>query len=291
MIAVAHQTYPHLSIRRLCALFGVGRTWYYRQPSAEERAAGDVALRDAIEHLIPTFPGYGYRRVTKQLQRDGWTVNHKRVLRVMREEALLCQLTRRFVATTDSQHGVRRYPNLVVDSVVQRPNQAWLADITYIRLPTTFAYLACLLDAYSRRCVGWRLSRSIDTQLTLAALEMALSTRQPGLGLIHHSDQGVQYASSEYVARLESVGARISMAAAGNPYENATAESFFKTLKCEEVYLKDYRTFAEAAANLERFIAAVYNQKRLHSSLGYLPPAEFEAASLEMEELTLPVVR
>ena len=238
----------------------------------------DVALRAAIEEIVLAFPGYGYRRVTKQLQRDGWTVNHKRVMRVMREESLLCQFKRRFVVTTDSGHGLTRYPNLIADLVVERPDQVWQADLTYIRLPTGFVYLACIVDGYSCRCVGWALSRTIDTDLTLAALEMALSARQPGPGLIHHSDQGVQYASAAYVARLEQAGVPISMAATGNPYENAKTESFFKTLKMEEVYLNDYRSFQEAHANLERFIEAVYNRKRLHSSLGYLPPDEFEAA-------------
>jgi putative transposase len=156
--------------------------------------------------------------------------------------------------------------------------EAWVADLTYIRLPTGFVYLAAILDAYSRRCIGWALSRWIDTDLTLAALAMALTRRQPPVGLIHHSDRGVQYASGDYVARLEAAGARISMSATGNPYDNAKAESFFKTLKYEEVYLKEYRTFEEALMNLEAFIEDVYNRKRLHSSLGYLPPVEFEAA-------------
>lgn len=161
---------------------------------------------------------------------------------------------------------------------LRAPDQAWVAGITSIRLPATFAYLACILDAWSRRCVGWQLSRAIDTRLTLAALDRALALRQPAAGLIHHSDRGVRYASAEYVARLEQAGARVSMAAVGNPYDNAKAEGFFKTLKREEVYLQDYRTFAEAEANLGRFIEAVYNAKRLPSSLGYLPPVEFEAA-------------
>jgi transposase InsO family protein len=191
---------------------------------------------------------------------------------------LLCQLKRRFVATTDSRHGCRAYPNLLRGAVVDRLDQAWVADITYVRLPTTFVYLACLLDAHSRRCVGWHLARYIDTRLTLAALDQALATRRPAPGFIHHSDQGVQYASAAYVARLAEAGARISMAAIGNPYENAKAESFFKTLKREEVYLKEYRTFAEARTNLAQFIDDVYNTKRLHSSLGYRPPAEFEDA-------------
>ncbi len=278
MIAAMRAAYPQLSVRRLCQLVGAGRTWYYTRPSPEEVAARDTALRDAIERIVLAFPGYGYRRVTKALERDGWAVNHQRVLRVMRREALLCQRKRRFVVTTDAAHGLRTYPNLLADAALTAPNQAWVADITSIRLPTAFVYLACLLDAYSRRCVGWHLSRAIDTRLTLAALDRALALRQPAPGLIHHSDRGVQYASAEYVARLERAGARLSMSATGNPYDNAKAESSFKTLKREEVYLHEYRTFQEAEANLGRFIEDVYNRKRLHSSLGYLPPAEFEAA-------------
>lgn len=276
MIAAMHAAYPDLSIRRLCALVGAGRTWYYTRPSPEEIAARDTALRDAIERLVLEFPGYGYRRVTKALQRDGWGVNHKRVLRVMRQEALLCQLQRRFIVTTDSAHALQSYPNLLAGTELTGPDQAWVADLTYIRLPTAFAYLACILDAWSRRCVGWQLSRWIDTDLTLAALDHALATRRPEPGLIHHSDRGVQYASAAYIARLTGVGAAISMAAVGNPYENAKAESFFKTLKREEVHLNHYQTLHDAAANLDRFIAEVYNAKRLHSSLGYRPPIEFE---------------
>jgi transposase InsO family protein len=278
MIAAMHEAHPALPIRRLCELVGAGRTWYYTHPSPEAVAARDTALRGAIEQLALEFPGYGYRRVTKALQRDGWAVNHKRVLRVMRREALLCQLKRRFIVTTDSAHGLRTYPNLLADAVLAAPDQAWVADITDIRLPTAFVYLACLLDAYSRRCVGWHLSRAIDTRLTLAALDRALALRRPAAGLIHHADRGVQYASAAYVARLEGAGARLSMSAVGNPYDNAKAERFFKTLQREEVYLHEYRTFQEAEANLGRFIEDVSNRKRLHSSLGYLPPAEFEAA-------------
>jgi len=277
MITAAHAAHPEVSLRRLCALFGINRAWYYRHRREDTAACeGATRLRDAIERMFLAFPGYGYRRVTKALQRDGWDVNHKRILRVMRQESLLCQRKRRFVATTDSRHGCRAYPNLLREAVVDRLDQAWVADITYIRLPTTFAYLACLLDAHSRRCVGWHRSRTIDTRLTLAALDRALGARRPAAGLIHHSDRGVQYASAASVARLESVGARSSMAAVGNPYENATAENFFKTLKREEVYLKEYRTFEDARANLAQCIDDVYNTKRLHSSLGYQPPAEFE---------------
>jgi transposase InsO family protein len=292
MIAVLQAQFPTLSLRRLCQLLGVSRSWYYAHPSAEARAERDLDLRDAIERVTLAFPGYGYRRVTHALQRDGWQVNHKRVLRVMRQESLLCQLKRRFLVTTDSAHGVPTYPNLLAEVTLSTPNQAWVADITYVRLPRCFVYLACVLDAYSRRCVGWKLSRQIDTRLTLDALEMALTRRHPAPGLIHHSDRGVQYASLAYVARLLQAGAQVSMSAKGNPYDNAKAESFFKTLKREEVYLQDYQTFAEAEANLDHFIDAVYNQKRLHSSLGYLPPVEFEAAySLSTDELTCPVVR
>jgi transposase InsO family protein len=280
VIAEAVAVSSSLSVRHLCALLDVNRAWYYARPIVEEEGdeAEAVHLRDVIERIVLDFPGYGYRRVTHALAREGWAVNHKRVLRVMREESLLCHLKRRFVPTTDSGHTWRTYPNLMKGRRFDAPDQAWVADITYIRLPTTFVYLAAILDAYSRRCVGWALSRWIDTDLTRAALTMALTRRQPAAGLIHHSDRGVQYASGPYVEQLETVGARVSMAARGNPYENAQAESFFKTLKHEEVYLKEYRTFEDALVNLDQFIEDVYNTKRLHSSLGYRPPVEFEAA-------------
>lgn len=274
-MAELQTAYPELSTRRLCALLGLSRSWWHERARPRAPDAEAVALRDAIEHIVLEFPGYGYRRVTHELRRQGWGVNHKRVLRVMREESLLCQLKRRFVPTTDSRHGLGRYPNLL--RAPSGPNQAWVADITYIRLPTTFCYLAALLDAWSRRVIGWELSARIDADLTLAALERAIAGRSPAPGLIHHSDHGVQYASARYVDRLAEIGARVSMAAIGNVYENALAESFFATLKREEVYLHEYRTFGEAETNLERFLDDVYNHKRLHSSLGYRPPSEFEA--------------
>jgi transposase InsO family protein len=277
MIPALQAACPQVSLRRLCPLLGISRSGVYAARGQSARAVEAVALRDAIERIVLEFPGYGYRRVTHELRRRGWPVNAKRVLRVMRAESLLCQLKRHFVPTTDSRHGFAGYPNLLAEQRLSGPNQAWVADLTYIRLPATFCYLAAILDAFSRRCVGWELSCRIDTDLTLAALERAIASRQPAPGLIHHSDHGVQYASSRYVARLEAIAAQISMAAIGNVYENALIESFFATLKREEVYLHEYRSLAEAEANLEHFIDAVYNHKRLHSSLGYRPPSEFEA--------------
>jgi putative transposase len=238
-----------------------------------------LALREAIERVVLEFPGYGYRRVTHHLQRAGWAVNHKRVLRVMHQESLLCHLQRHWVRTTDSEHGLRVYPNLLSNAgwrTLTGINQAWAADLTYVRLAREFCYLAAILDAYSRRVVGWHLSRQIDAALAVAALEKALAARQPAAGWIHHSDQGVQYACRDYVQLLEGAQARISMAAKGTPRENAQVESFMRTLKHEEVYLHDYETFEDAEPSIGHFIERVYNEKRLHSSLGYRPPSEFE---------------
>jgi len=278
MIKEAHQSHPELSVQRLCELFGVSRSWYYERLGQPEQDEAEIALRDEIEHIILEFPGYGYRRVTRALHREGIVVNHKHVLRIMREESLLCHLKKRFVVqTTDSRHGLPIYPNALAEVELCAPDQAWVADLTYIRLRNTFVYLACILDAFSRRCVGWHLSHEMTTSLTLAALQQAITARRPQPGLIHHSDRGVQYASHAYTEQLKGIGARISMSSRSNPYDNAKAESFFKTLKQEEVYLKEYHSFADAQANLTVFIEQVYNQKRLHSSLGYRPPAEFEA--------------
>lgn len=265
-----------MSIRQLCDVLRVNRSWFYAKETSDNRS-DDTALRDRIEEIVLEFPGYGYRRVTKTLEREQRVVNHKRVLRIMRAESLLCQLKRRWIATTDSRHDQIRYLNLVKGNPVTALNQLWIADITYIRLPRSFAYLAAILDAFSRKVIGWAVSRWIDTALTLQALDRALATRNAGVGLIHHSDQGVQYASTAYVARLQDHAIRVSMAATGNPYENAQAESFFKTLKREEVYLKEYASFTDAERNLGRFIEDVYNAKRLHSALAYRPPDEFEA--------------
>jgi putative transposase len=278
VITAYRAQHPEVSLAPLCAALGVSRSWFYQRPTDKARAEQAVALRDRIEEIVLEMPGYGYRSVTKQLHKEGWCVNHKRVLRIMREESLLCRLEKRFVVTTDSRHTYRTYPNLLKETVLTHPDQVWQADITYIRLPTGFCYLAALIDAFSRFCVGWHLSQEIDTRLTLAALEMAVERRQPGTGLIHHSDRGVQYASTAYMLRLEQAGMLPSMSAKGNPYDNAKAESFFKSLKREEVYLKEYQNFVEAQKNIASFIEAVYNQKRLHSSLSYQTPAEFEAA-------------
>lgn len=279
MIQASRQLFPGLPLARACQLLGVNRGSYYRIREEPAPHATDLALRQAIEQVVLEFPAYGYRRVTKCLQREGRSVNHKRVLRLMREESLLCQLKRRWVRTTDSEHGLTVYPNLLKQAgwrSLSGINQAWVADITYIRLPGGFCYLAAILDAYSRRVVGWALSEAIDAGLVVTALEQALQTRQPAPGWIHHSDRGVQYACRDYVQLLEGAGARISMSAKGCPRENAQAESFMRTLKHEEVYLQDYQTFTEAKQTIGRFIEAVYNEKRLHSSLGYRPPSEFE---------------
>ena len=249
-----------------------------RAPATNGFTNNELELRAQIQSIALEMRSYGYRPITKELYRRGIIVNHKRVLRLLREDNLLCLRQRAFVSTTDSNHRLTVYPNLARDMVLTNINQLWVADITYIRLLREFIYLAVLLDAFSRRCIGWAISRHIDTKLTLAALEMALRTRSIEPGLTHHSDQGVQYAADDYVGVLHGRKIRISMSRTGNPYDNAKAERFMRTLKYEEVYLNDYETLAEVRASVEDFIEAVYNRKRLHSALGYLPPAEFEAS-------------
>lgn len=236
----------------------------------------EIELRDAIQHVALDWPCYGYRNVTAELRLRGFAVNHKRVLRLMHEDNLLCLRRRPFVKTTDSDHSLRVYPNLARGLVLTNINQLWVADITYIRLLSEFIYLAVLLDAFSRRCVGWALSASMTADLTLAALRMALRGREVPPGLVHHSDRGVQYAAGDYTDLLHENGILISMSRKGNPYDNAKAERFIRTLKYEEVYLSEYDNLAEARTSIGHFLEDVYNQKRLHSAIGYLPPAEFE---------------
>jgi putative transposase len=238
----------------------------------------ETALRAEIQSVALEMRAYGYRPITKELHRRGFKANHKRVLRLLRADNLLCLRRRAFVRTTDSNHKLTVYPNLARKLVLSNINQLWVADITYIRLVREFIYLAVLLDAYSRRCIGWALSRRIDAQLALVALQMALQTRSVTPDLMHHSDQGVQYASYEYVTVLHEHKIQISMSRSGNPYDNAKAERFMRTLKYEEVYMNDYETLAEVRSSVQHFIEEVYNRKRLHSAIGYLPPAEFEAA-------------
>ncbi len=289
-MSMGQERFPQLPLERRCLLLGLNRGSYYRAarstaaPAPVESAAAQnnsaiqsaIRLQEAIERLVVEFPGYGYRRVTKQLRREGWHVNHKRVRRLMRAAGLLWRRKRRLVKTTDSEHGFGAAPNLVKGLRPMALNEVWVADLTYIRLGQEFVYLATVMDAFSRRVVGWCLGRSLEAELALTALEHALQTRQPPPGWIHHSDQGVQYACSAYRERLEQAGARASMAAKGTPQENAQAERWFRTLKEEEVYLQEYQTFEEAEASIGRFIEEVYNQKRLHSALGYRPPCEFE---------------
>lgn len=252
---------------------GLARRSYYYRP--KEKQSDDGLLRE-METVVLEFSGYGYRRVTKELHRQGVWVNHKRVLRLMREHGLLCKRKRRFKTTTDSRHPLPVYPNLVKGVKVTHLNQVWLADITYVALWQSFVYLAAILDLCSRRAIGYAVDDGLDTSLTLAALKMAFSERVPPPGCIHHSDRGVQYASLDYVAALQQHGFQISMSRKGNPYDNATMESFFKTLKTEEVYLSEYRDLQDVRQRLGRFMGDVYNRKRLHSSLGYRPPTEFE---------------
>lgn len=251
-------------------------------------AREDCDLQDRIERIVLEFPRYGYRRVTHALKREGQVVNHKRVLKIMRESDLLCVMKRKFVKTTDSKHGYPSYPNLLKGQAVTGINQVWVADITYIRILLGFVYLATILDLFSRKVVGYAISKHIDIALALEALEMAIRDRHPEPGIIHHSDHGVQYAATDYVDVLKAHGFQISMARVGNPYDNAVAESFFKTLKYEEVYLSDYETYEDVLKRVPYFIKDVYNRKRLHSSLGYCPPEEFEQRFVEKRE-TCPV--
>jgi putative transposase len=253
-------------------------TYYYKpKHSRKERDRSDADLRDKIEFVQAEYRGWGYRTVQSNMGRHyGLFVNHKRIRRVMRKFDLLRRIKRRFIRTTDSEHGFRVYPNLLKGLEVTDINQVWVADITYIRILTGFVFLAVILDVFSRRVVGWALSKCIDHELTIAALRMAVTVRKPQPNIIHHSDRGVQYACTEYVQVLKENKMLPSMSAVGNPYDNAYAESFMKTLKNEEVHLEDYEDFTDVVERVPQFIEAVYNRKRVHSGIGYLPPEEFE---------------
>jgi transposase InsO family protein len=273
-----------LPLTRACATLEVTRADLYRSlgASADE---DEMALRESIQAIALEMPGYGYRRIWHTLLRQGWIVNHKRVLRLMRADNLLCLRRRKFViCTTDSNHPFPIYPNLAADLTVTGMNQLWVADITYVRLQREFIYLGVVLDVFSRRCIGWALARHMRAELPQAALEMALRQRADTTDLtqlVHHSDRGSQYASHAYTELLASHGIAISMSRAGNPYDNAFAESFMKTLKYEEVNLCEYQLMEDARESIVHFIEQVYNAKRLHSALGYVTPLEFEQRQME----------
>lgn len=254
---------------------------YYYQPvtDLEAKHSSDTLLRDHIERLQQDFPGYGYRRLGRQLRREGIVVNDKKIRRVQRKYQLFPIRWHSFkIVTTDSNHNHKVYPNLLAEKIVTGINQAWVADITYIRILKGFVFLAAMLDRYSRKVIGWAISQRIDAELCVAALSIALEQRQPPPGCIHHSDRGVQYACAEYITLLEQAQMQISMSRTANPYDNAHMESFFKTLKYEEVHLANYETYDDVVQRIPHFIEEVYNSKRLHSALGYLSPKEYEMA-------------
>jgi len=270
------QSQGGLSIQRMCELAGVSRASFYRHWEEQEPTVAEMALRDAVQRAALAHRHYGYRRILVLIQREGFMVGAKKVRRLMRQDNLLAIRQRKFVVTTDSDHTFQVHPNLAQHLQVTELNQLWVADLTYVRLEREFVYLALVLDAHSRRVIGWALDRTMDTGLALTALEKALASRQPMPGLVHHSDRGSQYASAEYVDRLEACGAVLSMSRPGRPWENGRCESFIKTLKQEELDARPYRTLEELAQHLEEFIEQVYNRVRLHSALGYQSPLEFE---------------
>lgn len=269
-------------IRYLCSELELSKSSYYRWKNRTDIQPQYDSILKNIQLIATEFPKYGYRRITKALHREGILVNHKPVRRIMKENNLLVRRKKFKPITTNSNHNFPKYHNLILNLTPTTINQVFVADITYIWLQHGFVYLATIMDLWSRRCVGWALSRNPDTQLTLDALNMAIELRgeENMKGCIHHSDRGVQYAAHRYVERLTQIGMKPSMGEVGNSYENAHAESFFKTLKTEEVYMNEYKTIDDVHRNIKRFIEEVYNKKRLHSSIGYKPPLEFEQEKL-----------
>ena len=274
-----------LSVEQMCQLARVSRAGFYRSlqdqvPQEESMEVRSAIQRTALEHRRR----YGYRRVTAELRRQGMRVNHKRVARIMREDNLLAMQPKQFVTTTDSDHGLVIYMNLARRMTLAAVDQLWVADITYIRLKSEWVYLALILDGFSRKVVGWKLDRTLASRLATEALEMAITRREPLPGLVHHSDRGIQYASAEYVAILKKHGMVPSMSRPANPYDNASCESFIKTLKREEIYANDYEDLEHLQRNLEEFLERYYNQKRLHSALGFRSPVEFEVQARQEQQ-------
>jgi putative transposase len=277
-----------LSVERMCLLAGVSRAGFYRHLVEVEPDQEEMELRDAIQRVyLEHRRNYGYRRITAELRHRGMLVNRKRVARLMREDNLIAVSQRKYVVTTDSEHDFQVYLNLAARLEVTAVNQLWVADITYIRLLREFVFLSVILDAYSRLVVGRCLARSLHTELALTALQQAIEARRPQPGLVHHSDRGVQYASGEYINLLEVHGIIPSMSRPGNPWDNASCESFMKTLKREEVYCREYKDFDDLGQHLELFIDQYYNRQRLHSALGYRTPADFEAAAAAAGETSV----
>jgi putative transposase len=273
------QAQSGLDVEKMCELAKVSRASYYRwvQPPEEDRKE-ETELRQAIQQGSLEHRFYGYRRITALLRQQGWTVNIKRVRRLMNEDGLLAIRRRKFVLTTDSEHQMQIHPNLARTLELVDRDQLWVADLTYIRMGEEFCFLAVVLDAYSRLVVGWSLGESLTSELAIAALEMAIERRNPKPGLVHHSDRGSQYASHLYMDKLESIGALASMSRPGRPWENGKCESFMRTLKKEEIDARSYRNRAELESNIGEFIEQTYNQVRLHSALGYRSPRDFENA-------------
>jgi len=281
-----------IGVERMCRLAGVSRAGYYRHWQASAPRREEAALRDAIQRLALANRHYGYRRIAVLLGRDGWRANHKRVLRLMREDNLLCLRHAAFVPmTTDSRHGWRVVPNLARGLQLTDIDQLWVADITYVHLAEEFAFLAIVLDAFSRKVIGWALATHLKAELAIEALDQAIASRRPApYSVIHHSDRGVQYACAEYAARLAAHSIQPSMSRIGNPYDNAKAERFMRTLKEEEVDGRPYRDIIDARNRIGEFIETVYNRQRLHSALDYLSPDDYEADLIRLRRGALAAI-